>query len=77
MSLKLLPRWQFHIILGATPFLPKKPDPQGALQIAHHLNLPPHAFLHVGDSDIDMKTASAAGTYAVEGCHGAFAVMMN
>jgi phosphoglycolate phosphatase len=65
MVSKLLPRWQFHIILGATPSLPKKPDPQGALQIADHLKLPPQAFLYVGDSDIDMKTASAAGMYAV------------
>jgi len=65
MVSNLLPRWQSHIILGATPFLPKKPDPQGALQIADHLNLPPQAFLYVGDSDIDMKTASAAGMYAV------------
>ena len=65
MVSKLLPRWQFHIILGATPLLPKKPDPQGALQIADYLKLPPQAFLYVGDSDIDMKTASAAGMYAV------------
>ena len=65
MVSKLLPRWQFHIILGATPSLPKKPDPQGASQIADYLNLPSQAFLYVGDSDIDMKTASAAGMYAV------------
>jgi len=65
MVSKLLPRWQFDIILGATPSLPKKPDPQGALQIADYLNLPRQAFLYVGDSDIDMKTASAAGMYAV------------
>ena len=65
MVSKLLPRWQFHIILGATPLLPKKPDPQGASQIADYLKLPPQAFLYVGDSDIDMKTASAAGMYAV------------
>jgi len=35
------------------------------LQIADYLNLPRQAFLYVGDSDIDMKTASAAGMYAV------------
>ena len=65
MVSRLLPRWQFHIILGATPALPKKPDPQGALQIADYLKLPSQAFLYVGDSDIDMKTAGAAGMYAV------------
>jgi phosphoglycolate phosphatase len=27
--------------------------------------LPPAAILYVGDSDIDMKTANAAGMYAV------------
>jgi phosphoglycolate phosphatase len=65
MAARLLHRWKFDVIVGATPDLPKKPDPQGALEIAQRLGLPPGAFLYVGDSDIDMKTANAAGMYPV------------
>lgn len=65
MVARLLPGYQFDVIIGASPSMPKKPDPTGALEIAHRLNLPPRAFLYVGDSDIDMKTATAAGMYAV------------
>jgi len=65
MAARLLPRWKFDVIVGATSDLPKKPDPQGALEIAQRLDLPPGAFLYIGDSDIDMKTANAAGMYPV------------
>jgi len=65
MAAKLLPRWKFDAIVGAKPDLPKKPDPKGALEAARLLGLPPGAILYVGDSDIDMKTANAAGMYAV------------
>ncbi|MDM7998753.1 MAG: HAD family hydrolase [Dehalococcoidia bacterium] len=65
MAATLLPRWKFDAIVGATPDLPRKPDPTGALEAARRLGLPPEAFLYVGDSDIDMKTANAAGMYAV------------
>jgi phosphoglycolate phosphatase len=65
MAARLLHRWKFDVIVGATPDLPKKPDPKGALEIAQRLGLPPGAFLYVGDSDIDMKTANAAGMYPV------------
>ena len=65
MAARLLHRWKFDVIVGATPDLPKKPDPQGALEIAQRLGLPPGAFLYIGDSDIDMKTANAAGMYPV------------
>ena len=65
MAARLLPRWKFDVIVGATPDLPKKPDPKGALEVAERLGLSPEAILYVGDSDIDMKTANAAGMYAV------------
>jgi len=65
MAARLLPRWKFDVIVGATPDLPKKPDPKGALDVARRLGLSPEAILYVGDSDIDMKTANAAGMYAV------------
>jgi len=65
MAARLLPRWQFDVIVGATSELPRKPDPRGALEAARCLRLSPGAILYVGDSDIDMKTANAAGMYAV------------
>jgi len=65
MAARLLPRWRFDAIVGATADMPRKPDPKGALEVARRLRLPPGAFLYVGDSDIDMKTANAAGMYAV------------
>jgi phosphoglycolate phosphatase len=65
MAARLLPRWEFDVIVGATSELPRKPDPKGALKAARRLRLSPGAILYVGDSDIDMKTANAAGMYAV------------
>jgi len=65
MVARLLPRWEFDVIVGATAGLPRKPDPKGAIEAARRLRLSPGAILYVGDSDIDMKTANAAGMYAV------------
>ena len=61
----LLPQWRFKLVLGAQPSVPLKPDPTSALQIARRLNAPPAEFLYLGDTDIDMKTATAAGMYPV------------
>jgi phosphoglycolate phosphatase len=58
-----LPSWEFEIILGAGPGIPRKPDPTAALQLAAAMKLKPRDFLYVGDSGIDMKTAVAAGMY--------------
>jgi phosphoglycolate phosphatase len=58
---KLLPAGRFAAILGARPSLPKKPDPAGALQIAGQLGLAPAAFIYLGDTNTDMRTAVAAG----------------
>ena len=65
MAASLLPRWRFDVIIAATPDLPRKPDPKGALEAARTMGLPPEAILYVGDSDIDMRTASAAGMFPV------------
>ena len=62
---RLLPRWRFDPVFGARPSIPKKPDPAGALEIAKALHLAPDRFLYLGDTGIDMKTASAAGMVAV------------
>jgi phosphoglycolate phosphatase len=62
---KMLEHWHFELVVGASPLIPKKPDPTGALQIARKMNLSPPEFIYVGDSGVDMKTASAAGMYPV------------
>ncbi len=62
---KLLPRWRFEPVLGESPAIPRKPDPTGALAIARSLQIPPRELLYLGDTDIDMRTATAAGMYPV------------
>ncbi len=45
--------------------MPAKPDPAGALQIAEELNIAASEFIYLGDTNTDMKTANAAGMFAV------------
>ncbi|MBN2035693.1 MAG: HAD family hydrolase [Chitinispirillaceae bacterium] len=53
---------RFQTILGGGKF-PFKPDPSGALHIAAVMGCAPAEMLYGGDSDIDMKTACAAGMF--------------
>ena len=62
---KFLPRWKFESVVGSKPSVPKKPDPEAALEIAAVLEIPSSEILFLGDSGIDMETASAANMYAV------------
>jgi phosphoglycolate phosphatase len=62
---EFLSRWTFQVVLGNNDTLPPKPDPTGALQIAGKWNLSPSQILYLGDSDIDMRTAKAAGMFPV------------
>jgi phosphoglycolate phosphatase len=61
----LLPRWSFEAVLGVRAGVPKKPDPAAALEIARKLGVEPSAFLYLGDTDTDMKTAVSAGMFPV------------
>ena len=61
----LLPKWNFTMVLGYHSGALRKPDPTGARQIAEYLSLSPAHILYLGDSDVDMKTASAAGMFPV------------
>lgn len=65
MLSRLLPRWSFEVIAGESDLTPRKPDPTGALKIADQMGLSPAAFAFLGDSGIDMHTATAAGMYPV------------
>lgn len=60
-----LSTWGFDIVLGQREAVPRKPDPQGALEIAKKLSIPPSHFLYLGDTAIDMKTAFSAGMFPV------------
>jgi phosphoglycolate phosphatase len=65
MVSKLLPGWEFEMVLGARDGVPKKPDPKAALEIAQALSINPSQFLYLGDTNTDMKTAVASGMFAV------------
>ena len=70
MVSRLLSQWSFAVVAGASPDLPIKPHPAAALKIAGDLNLLPSDFLYLGDSEVDMKTAAAAGMYPLGAAWG-------
>ena len=59
----LLLNWRFKIVLGQRDEVPRKPSPEGALEIAENLNTKPEKILYLGDSSVDMETAVAAGMF--------------
>ena len=61
----LLEKWKFEIILGADDRFPRKPDPTSALYISEQIGIMSANICYLGDSDVDMKTAIAAGFYPV------------
>ena len=61
---KLFPADTFDMVLGQTD-LPHKPDPTSAFVIAGRLDLRPSEIVFVGDSNIDMQTATSAGMIPV------------
>lgn len=60
---KLLAKWTFDLIFGERPGVPKKPNPAGAAEISSLLGIPAKEFLYLGDTNVDMKTATAADMY--------------
>ena len=52
-------------ILGREQAIPK-PNPDGLLKIAQSWQVPPQHMIMVGDFQMDLKTAQAAGAYAVQ-----------
>lgn len=61
----LLKEWPFDIVMGATEDFPRKPHPDSSLFIAKKLNITPENMIYMGDSNVDMKTANAAGMFPV------------
>lgn len=60
---KLFPKGTFDIIMGHDGRFEHKPNPDGALYIANHLEISPKDIGFVGDSDVDMHTAINAGMH--------------
>ncbi|OHD53541.1 MAG: HAD family hydrolase [Spirochaetes bacterium GWF1_51_8] len=68
---KLLPDWMFESVYGADPpRIPVKPDPGGALVVAAELAVEPARILYLGDTNTDMRTANAAGFFALGAAWG-------
>ena len=61
----LFGRWQFAVVAGRRPDVPRKPDPTGALAVAARLGVAPSDCAFIGDTAIDMRTAIAAGMVPV------------
>jgi phosphoglycolate phosphatase len=60
-----LSAWHFEAVFGQRDSVPRKPNPQGAVEIAKNMSILPSRFLYLGDTGIDMKTAVSAGMYPV------------
>jgi phosphoglycolate phosphatase len=56
---------KFGAVLGERKGVPAKPDPAIAFEAAAALGVDPAACLYVGDSGIDMATATCAGMFPV------------
>ncbi|MBM3860328.1 MAG: HAD family hydrolase [Verrucomicrobia bacterium] len=65
MVAHFFPDEPFAAVRGQLPNQPLKPDPSVALQIAGELGIPPCEWLYLGDTNTDMRTALAAGMFAV------------
>lgn len=62
---RFLAKWRFEIVAGARPSVPKKPDPKVPMEMARAMDIAPAAMLYAGDTDTDMRTATAAGMHAI------------
>ena len=60
-----LPHWPWAVVIGQREGIPPKPDPTGALEAATRLGVVPEHCYFIGDSDVDMMTAIAAGMHAI------------
>ena len=59
------PDLSFAYVQGQTDDLPLKPSPDGIYRILDAFSIPKEACLYIGDSDVDMFTAKAAGVFSI------------
>ena len=62
---RFFPQIAFEAVLGQRPDVPMKPDPTVVEEILAATGVARREVLYVGDSGIDMRTASAAGVRSV------------
>lgn len=60
----------FNAILGQREGIPKKPSKEGICALARELNRNPETAIMIGDSDVDILTAKAAGCVSIGCCWG-------
>ncbi|MEV0415116.1 HAD family phosphatase [Streptomyces sp. NPDC050448] len=56
---------KFDVLVCAGDYTKPKPDPEGFLRAAEHLNVPPEACLVFEDTDMGIQAATAAGMASV------------
>jgi len=61
----LLARWPFAVVAGERDDVPRKPDPASVARVLALLGAPASAATLVGDSEVDIATARAAGMTSV------------
>jgi len=54
----------FQYVYGGNSFPTKKPDPEGVNILLRHFAVTPRQAMMVGDSEVDVRTARNAGTWA-------------
>ena len=65
MVQRLCAAWRFEAVRGVGPDGVHKPDPRHALAIAEQMGVAPAQCLYLGDTNVDVRTARAAGMFAV------------
>lgn len=58
-------KWSFDVVFGARKNIPTKPNPYSVFEIMQIMQLKPVDIVYVGDTDVDMQTANAAGVFSV------------
>jgi phosphoglycolate phosphatase len=61
----VLARWPFRVVAGERPGVPAKPDPAALTTVCAALGIEPARCVLVGDSEVDIGTARAAGATSV------------
>ncbi len=61
----LFPASAFALIRGKREGVPRKPDPTAVREILRELSCPEDGCVYIGDSDVDMQTASNAGVFKI------------
>lgn len=62
---ELFPANTFSLVFGEREGVPRKPDPSAVWEILLELDSDPKHTVFIGDSEVDIETAKAAGCHAV------------